>query len=73
MLDTAKKEQIAHALSVAFQALQEKGYDPIEQLRCFLLTEDPYYITTFQNARALMEELTQDELSRFFVEYYFNK
>ncbi len=73
MLDTAKKEQIAHALSVAFQALQEKGYDPIEQLSCYMLSEDPHYITTFQNARGLMTEWNQDELSRFFVEHYFNK
>lgn len=73
MLDTAKKQQIDHALSVAFHALEEKKYNPIEQLTHFMLTEDPYVITTFQNARSLMEELDHQDICRFLLEEHFNK
>ncbi len=73
MLDTAKKEQIAHALSVAFHAMKEKGYNPFAQLSQYILSEDPCSIPTYQNARALMEQLSQEDICQFLLEEHFNK
>ena len=55
-------------LAHVYRALQGKGYDPITQLVGFVLTGDPTYITSFQGARSMMEELV-----RFYVENKLDK
>ena len=58
------------ALSEIYQALEEKGYDPINQIVGYLLSEDPTYITNHKNARALVRRLDRDELLRELVRSY---
>ena len=53
-------------------ALKEKGYNPINQLVGYLLSEDPTYITTHNNARALIRKVDRDELMRALVKSYLN-
>ena len=48
-----KDAEIHHILSTVYQALEEKGYNPINQIVGYILSEDPTYITNHNNARTL--------------------
>lgn len=49
-------------LLTVYDALKEKGYDPINQIVGYILSEDPTYITNHKNARALIRRIDRDEL-----------
>ena len=49
-------------LVTVYDALKEKGYDPINQIVGYILSEDPTYITNHKNARALIRRIDRDEL-----------
>ena len=53
-----------------YEALTEKGYNPIGQIVGYLLSEDPTYITNYNNARALIRKLDRDELMGELVKNY---
>ena len=57
-------------LTVVFDALQEKGYNPVNQIVGYILSEDPTYITTHNNARSLIRRLDRDELLAEMVKSY---
>lgn len=57
-------------LSMVYAALQEKGYNPINQIVGYILSEDPTYITNYNNARSLIRKLDRDELLQELVRYY---
>ncbi|MCD7837943.1 MAG: IreB family regulatory phosphoprotein [Clostridiales bacterium] len=57
-------------LSAVYAALQEKGYNPINQIVGYILSEDPTYITNHKNARSLIRKLDRDELLQELVRYY---
>ena len=56
------EDVMKETLTEVFDALQEKGYNPINQIVGYILTEDPTYITTHNNARSLIRRLDRDEL-----------
>ncbi len=62
--------EIKSILSSVYQALQEKGYNPINQIVGYILSEDPTYITNHNNARALIRKVDRDELLQALVKYY---
>ena len=62
--------EIKAILSSVYQALQEKGYNPINQIVGYILSEDPTYITTHNNARSLIRKLDRDELLQVLVKHY---
>ncbi|MBQ4067196.1 MAG: IreB family regulatory phosphoprotein [Clostridia bacterium] len=65
------KSQEMHAiLAAVYQALREKGYDPINQLVGYILSEDPTYITNHKSARSLICRIDRDELMRELVKTY---
>lgn len=64
--------EIKAILSSVYQALQEKGYNPINQIVGYILSEDPTYITNHNNARALIRKVDRDELLQTLVKYYLN-
>jgi uncharacterized protein (UPF0297 family) len=57
-------------LRTVFDALQEKGYNPVNQIVGYLLTEDPTYITNYNNARSMICKLDRDELLQELVRQY---
>ncbi|MBE6627917.1 MAG: IreB family regulatory phosphoprotein [Ruminococcaceae bacterium] len=57
-------------LRTVYEALTEKGYNPIGQIVGYLLSEDPTYITNYNNARALIRKLDRDELMGELVKNY---
>lgn len=58
------------ALLIAFEALREKGYNPISQISGYLISGDPAYITNHQNARDIVRALERDELIEELVRAY---
>ena len=67
---TDDKEQMRQVLREVFDALNEKGYNPINQIVGYLLTEDPTYITNYNNARSMICKLDRDELLQELVRCY---
>ena len=57
-------------LTAVYSALSEKGYNPINQIVGYLLSEDPTYITNYNNARSLICKLDRDELLQELVRHY---
>ena len=66
-----KERIIDETLKSVFEALEEKGYDPIAQILGYMLTDDPTYITPNKNARRLIAELDREEVGYHLLEVYF--
>lgn len=72
-LNQDKGDEIKLILTTVYNALQEKGYNPINQIVGYILSEDPTYITNYNNARALIRKLDRDELLQELVRQYLSK
>ena len=68
-----KRTATRDIISSVYDSLKVKGYDPINQIVGYILSEDPTYITNYNNARALICRLDRDELLAEIVSYYLNK
>jgi uncharacterized protein (UPF0297 family) len=64
------KDTMRRTLRSVFDALSEKGYNPINQIVGYLLTEDPTYITNYNNARSMICNLDRDEMMQALVRCY---
>ena len=62
-----KDVEIYNILTTVYQALEEKGYNPINQIVGYILSEDPTYITNHMGARTLIRKLDRDELLQVLV------
>ena len=62
--------QIKEILTNVYDALKEKGYNPLNQIVGYILSEDPTYITNHNNARALIRKIDRDELLHIIVQFY---
>ncbi len=67
---TDDKENMRLILRSVFDSLNEKGYNPINQIVGYLLSEDPTYITNYNSARSLICKLDRDELLQELVRNY---
>lgn len=68
------KENMRRILRNVYEALTAKGYNPVNQIVGYLLTEDPTYITNYNNARSMICKIDRDELMQVLVrEYLFEK
>jgi uncharacterized protein (UPF0297 family) len=63
-------EEMKQILTQVYRSLTEKGYNPINQIVGYILSEDPTYITNHNNARALICKLDRDELLQELVRHY---
>lgn len=78
MLDNTQKfvlkkdddEEMKFILTEIYDALKSKGYNPISQIVGYILSEDPTYITNYNNARSLVRKLDRDELLHSLVRHY---
>ncbi|MEG0770291.1 MAG: IreB family regulatory phosphoprotein [Clostridia bacterium] len=57
-------------LQTVYNALKEKGYNPINQIVGYILSEDPTYITNYKNARSLIRKIDRDELLQSLIKQY---
>ena len=64
------KDNMRMILRSVFNSLDEKGYNPINQIVGYLLTEDPTYITNYNGARTLICKIDRDELLQELVKCY---
>lgn len=67
-----RETEMKEILTTVYEALNEKGYNPINQLVGYILSEDPTYITTYKNARSLIRHIDRDELLQSLVRSYLN-
>ena len=65
-----RENEMKEILMTVYDALKQKGYNPINQLVGYILSEDPTYITTHNNARRLIRRLDRDELLQDLVKEY---
>ena len=72
-LTMEKDKEIHRILSTVYEALEEKGYNPINQIVGYILSEDPTYITNHHSARTLIRKIDRDELLQVLVRTYLNQ
>lgn len=65
-----KEIEMRRILTAVYDALKQKGYNPISQIVGYILSEDPTYITTYNNARSLIRKIDRDELLQAMVKNY---
>ncbi len=68
-----KNDEMSNIMRDVYAALKEKGYDPVNQIVGYILSEDPTYITNHKNARSLICKLDRDELLEELVASYLQK
>lgn len=69
-IDDMNQLDMRRVLTIVYDALTEKGYNPISQIVGYILSEDPTYITTHRNARSLIRKIDRDELLKELVRNY---
>lgn len=67
---TDGSDEMKQILTQVYRSLTEKGYNPINQIVGYILSEDPTYITNHNNARSLICKLDRDELLQELVRHY---
>ena len=67
---TEPELQVKEVLKTVYDAMVEKGYNPVNQIVGYILSEDPTYITTYNNARSLIRHIDRDELLQMLVKSY---
>ena len=67
---SAADAEMRTILNSVYESLKQKGYDPINQLVGYIVSEDPTYITNYNNARALIRKIDRDVLLSTLLRYY---
>ena len=65
-----KNAEMKRILTTVYDEIKKKGYNPINQIVGYLLSEDPTYITNHNNARSLIRKIDRDELMQELVAHY---
>ena len=71
-LQNEKDDQIKTSMKIVYEELKEKGYNTINQIVGYILSEDPTYITTHNNARNIISKIDRDDLLEALVKSYLN-
>ncbi len=67
------KPEVSEVLDKVYEALSEKGYNPVSQLVGYIMSGDPTYITSHMNARSLIMKVERDELLEEVLNYYISQ
>ena len=67
---TEPEVQVKEVLDVVYTAMEEKGYTPVNQIEGYIMTGDPTYITSHNNARSLIMKVERDELVEDLLKVY---
>ena len=62
--------RVSEVLQLVYQAMTEKGYDPVNQIVGYIMSGDPTYITSHNNARSLIMKVERDELVEELLKVY---
>ena len=71
--ENERKSRVEIILSQIYDALKEKGYDPVSQIVGYILSGDPTYITSHNGARSLITKVETDEILEEIVKHYLTK
>lgn len=63
-------EELKQDIITIYHAICEKGYDPVKQIAGYILSEDPVYITDWNNARGIIQHINRDELLFELIQNY---
>lgn len=69
-MESLSEQRVKNTLSTVYDALKEKGYNPISQIVAYLMSDDPTFITSYNNARVLISKLERDEILEELVKTY---
>lgn len=69
-VDMDKSQRVKDILNEVFQALNEKGYNPISQMVGYIISGDPTYITSHKNARSIIRKVERDEILEELLKNY---
>lgn len=69
-VETDASLKVGDVLEIVYKAMQEKGYNPINQIVGYIMSGDPTYITSHNNARSLIMKVERDELVEEVLKYY---
>lgn len=73
-VETEPETSVKVVLATVYEALSEKGYNPVNQIVGYIMSGDPTYITSYKNARSLIMKVERDELvEELLAEYIKNK
>lgn len=72
-LSEEREQEMQVILRKVYDALTEKGYNPINQIVGYILSEDPTYITVHNNARSMIRKIDRDELMQVLVRNYLSE
>lgn len=61
---------VREIIGMVYEALAEKGYNPVSQLVGYIMSGDPTYITSYKNARSLIMKVERDEIIEVLFEDY---
>lgn len=74
VMNTTKNDKsMKEVVEIVYDALEDRGYNPIDQMVGYILSGDPSYITSHNNARNLISRIDRDELVEEILRYYLNK
>ena len=71
--DRVEQRTIEEILNIVYDALEERGYNAIDQMVGYILSGDPSYITSHNNARNIMDRIERDDLVEELIRAYLNK
>lgn len=69
-VESLNEQKVKRTISIVYDALKEKGYNPIGQIVAYLMSDDPTFITGHNNARVLISKLERDEILEELVKTY---
>ena len=69
-IENIREAEVREIITAVYQALTEKGYNPLEQMVGYILSGDPTYITSHNNARSLIRKIERDELVEVLLKNY---
>lgn len=72
-LNKTEEDTLVETLKKVYEALEEKGYDPLNQIIGYILSGDPTYITSFNDARKMIKQIDRNELLESILNFYFEK
>ena len=69
-VEKAPELQVSDVIKIVYEALSEKGYNPVNQIVGYIMSGDPTYITSHNNARSLIMKVERDELVEEILKHY---
>ena len=69
-VETEPATSVRVILETVFEVMKEKGYNPVNQIVGYILSEDPTYITNYKNARSLICKVERDDILNVLVRYF---